>query len=118
MTITLPCPPHGGNRKKMTTAEITAISVPLINRCKKITGYTLEQLRNAKPPEVPLLRTRMALAHVILAAGVTCKTAAVITGTSYHAAHWSQWRARKLYTTDDTFRNLCNAIAGNDKTLP
>jgi hypothetical protein len=111
MTITLPCPPHGGNRKKMTNAEITAISVPLIKRCQKITGYTLEQLQNAKPPEVKMLRARMALAHVILAAGVTCKTAAVITGTSYHAAHWSQWRARSLYDSNQDFRDLCNAIA-------
>lgn len=111
--ITLPCKAYRGNRKKMEPAQVAEICRPLIRNCCKATGYTYQEIRASKTRDSQMIRTRMALAHVIIAAGITCQNAADAAGMSYHTAHWSHWRARGLYESNQDFRDLCNAIAGN-----
>ena len=111
--ITLPCKAYRGNRKKMDPAQVAEICRPLIRNCCKATGYTYQQIRASETRDSQMIRTRMALAHVIIAAGITCQNAADAAGMSYHTAQWSHWRARGLYESNQDFRDLCNAIAGN-----
>ncbi|NDF14824.1 hypothetical protein EB061_05830 [bacterium] len=98
----------------MPQAQVVAICQPLVIRCCQHTGFKYSEIIAQKVSrDRKLIRARMALAHVIMAAGITRANAAEISGMSYHTANWSHWRARGLYQTDETFRNLCNAIAGN-----
>jgi hypothetical protein len=114
-TITLPCKPYQGRRKFMPQAQIVKICQPLVERCCKATGYEYKSLIAKQTRDRRLIRARMALAHVAIAAGITQANAAEISGMSYHTAHWSHWRARGLYETDEKFRELCNYIAGNNQ---
>lgn len=113
--ITLPCPPHKGRKKGITQADLVQLIRPLVKRCCQVTGYTYAELRVKTSRNHKLIRARMALAHVIFAAGATQQIAADCVGMTYETCHWTQWRSRELYDTDPNFQALCNAIAGIEK---
>lgn len=82
----------------------------LVQNCCNVTGLRYEQI--TKKENCRTMRTvRLALAHVIVAAGVERKYAAEATGLTFHTVVKTTAEARKRYDLDVQFRDLCNAIA-------